>query len=135
MKFSSISVIAATLATIAGGVTAAPAPRPFERVDIYSRTTAKEHLAQAKEHQTSIKLSQYVIDEARKKGQHTIAEKEQSSIELNKKYENRHIDAILEKKGGASGLLVSKFISEGTRDLSHKHLTELGEAPARRHTM
>ena len=42
MNLLSISLIAAALAVIAGGTTAAPAPRPFERdVDIYSRTNGQ----------------------------------------------------------------------------------------------
>jgi len=97
MKLSSISLIAAALATIAGGVTAAPVPCTFEHVD--SHATAEEHhvvqaeethiaeehhVAQAKEHQTSINLSHSVANEAL--GQHTIVAIEQShsSIELNK---------------------------------------------------
>jgi len=115
MKLSSISLIAAALATIAGGVTAAPVPCTFEHVD--SHATAEEHhvvqaeethiaeehhvahhVAQAKEHQTSINLSHSVANEAL--GQHTIVAIEQShsSIELNK-MEHTHAS----EQGGAPG--------------------------------
>jgi len=45
MKLSSISLIAAALAAIAGSVTAAPTPHPFEHVDIYSRADIHHAIA------------------------------------------------------------------------------------------
>ena len=54
MKLSSISLIVAALAAIAGSVTAAPAPRPLEHgVDIYSHTTVKELHTEAEKHHAS----------------------------------------------------------------------------------
>jgi len=45
MKLSSISLIAAALAAIAGSITAAPSPRLFENVDIYSRSDVNQAIA------------------------------------------------------------------------------------------
>jgi len=45
MKLSSISLIAVAFAAIAGSVTAAPTPHPFEHVDIYSRADIHHAIA------------------------------------------------------------------------------------------
>ena len=88
MKLSSISLIAAALATIAGGVTAAPVPCTFEHVD--SHATAEEHhVVQAEE--------THIAEEHHVAHQHTIVAIEQShsSIEL------KHTHAS--EQGGAPG--------------------------------
>ena len=120
MKLSSISPVAAILAAMAGGVTAAPAPRPFKRdVDVYSRATQEEHTAIA-HHRAACNLSWQAANLADFLRKPHIAATQDEPARLNHMHGEGH-------RAGATAHgdpypLESIAIANDTIDLAHKDI-------------
>ena len=114
MKLSSISLIAAALAVMAGSTTAAPTSRPFERdVGIYSRAPPEEHqlspneMKQAQKetayyHKKSAEGNRLIAPDVRAIGWHDHALLHESVAEKNENFEKHHREAL--QNGQASNL-------------------------------
>jgi len=115
MKLSSISLITATLATIASGAIAAPAPRPFQRdVDIYSRATEEEHKRAAEHHAHAASASGKTVQLHDFLQKSDIAEIHHEAVHFNAYHHQGHTN-------GGSYPMETTILADHTLDLANQH--------------